>query len=275
MSTVPSKWTCTFCGRAVPAKIDTCYCGRQRPVPAATPSHASAGNRSTTLLAAGGIAIVTLAGAWWLYRGDAGTQTAAPARTAASLPAQADRTPVSGAVIDAASASLVMVETDTGRGSGFFVAPDALITSARLVPGASRATVTTRAGTQIGVNVVFRSDERDIALLQVPKESGTFAALAVGDSATVSAGLGVAALGWPDDATHTAGSRASVRGVTRDANGGLLQIDAVPGSLAIGGPLIDKNGRVIGVLTARGSAESIGSAVVIDEVKPYLAYLRH
>jgi S1-C subfamily serine protease len=268
-----TAWTCSFCRRTVPAKVDTCYCGRQRPTTPVEPVRARE-NSGRKFLAISLAAIATLSGAWWLYRGDGRTQRSAPVRTATTVPTRADRTPVSGAVIDAALASLVMVQTDAGRGSGFFIAPDALITSGRLVPGASRVTVTTRLGTQIGVNVVFRSDERDIALLQVPKESGTFAALAVGNSAAVSAGLGVAAPGWSDETTPGAPWRASIRAVTRDADGGLLQIDAIPAALALGGPLIDKDGRVVGVLTARGSTGSTGSAVPIDEVKPYLAYLR-
>jgi serine protease Do len=172
----------------------------------------------------------------------------------------------------------VLIQTPTARGSGFFARPDLIVTTARLVAGSSTAAITTRTGTHVEGKVVFQSEGRDLALLQIPKEAGVFPALSLGRSETVRSGQSVVALGWADSPAQSAATLGTVTSVKRDANQTLVQTNAAPGRGDSGGPLLDRSGNVLGITTFPGEGDrpTAGFAVGIDDVKPYFVYVtRH
>jgi len=165
--------------------------------------------------------------------------------------------------------AVVMVETSTTRGSGFFAAPDLIVTNAHVLAGASSASITTRNGNRVEGKAVLVSEQRDLAFLQIPRQSALDVALPLGRSADVRLGQSVVALGWAQSMTQSTVTRGVVTGLRRDGERRLLQTDAVPNHGDSGGPLLDLRGNVIGITTARGDDGTAGFALAIDDAKPF------
>jgi hypothetical protein len=167
--------------------------------------------------------------------------------------------------------AIVMIETPKTRGSGFFVKPDLIVTNAHVISGFLFAAITTRDGAKLTGKVGQLSDQFDIALLQVPRLGPTDAQLALGVSANLRLGQGIVALGWAQSLTQSTVTRGIVTGLRRDGDRNLLQTDAVPNPGDSGGPLLDRQGEVVGVTTFRSENGTSGYAVTIDDVKPFVA----
>ena len=165
--------------------------------------------------------------------------------------------------------AVVMVETSTIRGSGFFAAPDLIVTNAHVLAGASSASITTRNGNRVEGKPVFVSEQHDLAFLQIPKQSALDVALPLGQSANVRLGQAVVALGWAHSMTQSTVTRGVVTGLRRDGERRLLQTDAVPNHGDSGGPLLDLRGNVIGITTFRADDGTAGFALAIDDAKPF------
>ena len=171
--------------------------------------------------------------------------------------------------IERAMPAIVMVQTPVSRGSGFFAAPDLIVTNAHVLAGASSASITTRGGSRFEGTVALVSVQRDLAFLHIPRQSALNVALPLGRSADVRLGQGVVALGWAESMTQSTVTRGVVTGLRRDGERLLLQTDAVPNPGDSGGPLLDRFGRVVGVTTARADNGSAGFAIAIDETRPF------
>jgi hypothetical protein len=174
--------------------------------------------------------------------------------------------------IEHAMPAIVMVETQSSRGSGFFAAPDLIVTNAHVLAGASTASITTRNGGRLEGKAVLVSEQRDLAFLQIPARSAMNVAIPLGQSANVHLGQDVVALGWAESLTQSTVTRGVVTGLRRDGERLLLQTDAVPNRGDSGGPLLDRRGNVIGVITFRADTASgtAGFAIAIDETRPFL-----
>ncbi len=299
-------WTCTTCGRHVPAHVEECRCGAARPAVAAEPAPVQVDAAATTgfpraLLA---VAALGLAGlitfAIWnrpaapppattapapTERGadaQAASPTAAPAPGGprASLPAAAAPTQGNApAVRSVAPASLedviaavlpaiVAVETSVGRGSGFFVAPTLIITNAHVVGTDSGVTVRTGAGTRRG-RVARTVRDLDLAVVQVDQAAASAATLPLGSVTRVRPGQEVVAVGSALGVLSNTVTRGIVSAV-RVVNGiTLVQTDAAINPGNSGGPLIDRSGMVVGITTMKviGGAESLAFAVAADHVR--------
>lgn len=162
-----------------------------------------------------------------------------------------------------------MVEAPGSRGSGFFAAPDLIVTNAHVLAGAQTASITTRNGSHVEGKAVIVSEQRDLALLQIPQQSAMAVALPLGRSANVRLGQGVIALGWAQGLTQSTVTRGVVTGLRQDGERLLLQTDAVPNAGDSGGPLLDLRGNVIGITSARRDNGTAGFALAIDEARPF------
>ena len=161
-------------------------------------------------------------------------------------------------------ASVVQVRTGSARGSGFIIHKDGLVvTNAHVVEGAASVSVRLTSGRTFQGDVLERDTTADLALVQVDG-NGRFDAIAVGDPEGVRVGNEVLALGFPvaetigNDLTVTRGIISSTRTV-----GGvdLLQTDAAINPGNSGGPLVNNDGAVIGVNTARVEESASGRPV--------------
>jgi S1-C subfamily serine protease len=162
------------------------------------------------------------------------------------------------------------------EGSGFVAANGLVATNAHVVAGLAKPVVMDSRGVHSATPVYF-DPNLDFAVLRV--DSQTAAPLVV-DQSTVAAGTGGAVMGYPGGGPLRAVSALvfnQITAVGRNIYGSgvsrrriyELQTDVEPGNS--GGPLIDKNGTVIGVVFAKSQDNtSVGYALTSPEILPGL-----
>jgi putative serine protease PepD len=171
------------------------------------------------------------------------------------------------------------------EGSGFVLDRNGdIVTAAHVVAGASAISVTFGNGTTAKATLVGTDPSSDTAVIKVDVPSSQLTPLPLGDSATVTPGEGVVAIGspfgYPD--TITAGIVSAVGRDIQAPNGftipNAIQTDAAINHGNSGGPLIDGNGKVIGVnvqIATDGSGDNsgVGFAVPSNAVESVAADL--
>jgi len=157
-----------------------------------------------------------------------------------------------------------------GLGSGFVIAADGLIATNMHVIGEGRPIAVQLAdGKRLTVNGVHASDQfLDLAILRVDAQD--LKPLPLGDSAALREGQSMVALGNPLGLKHSV--VAGLVSGRRDIEGRSmiqLAIPLEPGNS--GGPLLDRQGRVCGILTMKSAVTAnLGFAVGINELKALL-----
>lgn len=166
------------------------------------------------------------------------------------------------------------VETESGsrQGSGFFVSRDGrLLTNYHVVRNATGIEVRLSSGDVYERTSVFAVDRRrDLAVLQVPAFG--VAALRLGDSEPVRVGTGVVAVGTPHGLDNTV-STGIVSGRRPQPEGyELLQVSAPASQGSSGGPILTRDGEVIGIaVTQMEEGENLNFAVPVDYARALLA----
>ena len=170
---------------------------------------------------------------------------------------------VAAAVAGAGPSTVKIVGVGCGdiqEGSGFVVAPGLVVTNAHVVAGISRPTVEDTDGTH-DTTVVLFDPEYDLAVLRVPGLTERPLTL---DPATVGRGTQAAVLGYPGGgpfAYGPAGVTAEYEAQGRDIYGqgltdrAVYEIQAVVRPGNSGGPLVEPDGTVIGVVFARSTTD--------------------
>src|ERR671933_71411 len=172
-------------------------------------------------------------------------------------------------------------------GSGFVIDTDGhILTNAHVVQGASKIEVGFSNDKTVDAKVVGRDTSNDIALLKVDVSKQDLRPLSLGDSADVKVGDSVVAIGNPFglDRTVTSGIVSARQRQLEAPNGftinNVIQTDAAINPGNSGGPLIDGDGRVIGINSqiqtggSGGGNVGIGFAVPIDTAKRLLPQLK-
>ena len=155
--------------------------------------------------------------------------------------------PVS-ALVEYAQAAVVTIPIGTGHGSGFIVSPAGFVLTNAHVVGAGTAPITVELadGRRMQGEVVRVNRAWDVALVRVP--GGPYEALPVGSSGTLKVGDAVFAIGTP---LNTRFSRTVTKGVVSsfrtDEGRRVLQSDVSIHAGSSGGPLLDHQGRVVGI----------------------------
>jgi len=163
-----------------------------------------------------------------------------------------------------------------GMGSGFVISSEGrILTDFHIVEQAEEVEVTLSDGRKLRGVVSGKDPNTDIALVEVP--AGNLAPAELGDSDKLKVGQMAIAIGNPfgfllgGGPTVTAGV-VSALSRTINADGrlyeGLVQTDAAINPGNSGGPLIDADGKVIGINTANiPFAQGIGFAIPINTAK--------
>jgi S1-C subfamily serine protease len=171
--------------------------------------------------------------------------------------------------------SVVLIQTDTGLGSGFVYDYEGhVVTNYHVIEDAVTIQVTFLDGNITGASVVAVDPYSDLAVVKVSSGVTTLFPVVLGNSSELVVGEPVAAVGNPFGLsdTITAGV-VSALGRELQAPGDYLIVDIIQVDAAInpgnsGGPLVNLRGQVVGVNTAIiVGSEGVGFAVASDTVK--------
>lgn len=159
-----------------------------------------------------------------------------------------------------------------GKGSGFIIDKDGyVLTNNHVIEGADKIKVTLMDGRSFDAEKVGQDPTFDLAIIKI-KASG-LPSLELGDSDKTEIGEWVVAIGNPYGFENTVTTGViSAKNRTLQAPGvnfqGFMQTDAAINPGNSGGPLIDLNGRVVGINTAIVPyAQGLGFAVPINMAK--------
>ena len=174
-------------------------------------------------------------------------------------------------VVSRAAPAVVLIETSTARGTGFFVTQDLLLTNAHVVASHSSVTVRLSGGHTIAGRVERTSTDLDLAVIRAATRPETNQILQLGSARPVRPGQEVLAIGSPLGLQNTV-TRGIVSAVRTAGGVELIQTDAAINPGNSGGPLLDRDGRVIGITTLKlgRGAESIGFAVTVAHAVPLI-----
>ncbi len=168
----------------------------------------------------------------------------------------------------------------TGSGAIIDIDRGLVVTNQHVVSGAEKLSVNV-AGKRLPAELVGADASTDIALLKLSSATADFTAIPMGDSRSLKIGDVVFAAGHPFglDLTVTMGI---ISGLGRTGVGteleDFIQTDAPINSGNSGGPLLDSNGKLIGINTAiyapTGGNVGIGYAVPTTILNVVVAQLR-
>lgn len=183
---------------------------------------------------------------------------------------------VEGIKVDRATNTLREVRAS---GSGFAVSPGQVVTNYHVIEFAQRITVTTTQGQSVPARIVGTAPEFDLALLSVPLTSDALPSLVFHAGTPVRAGQTVLVLSFPFGLQSSV-SRGIVSGLGRELPGldvgpNVIQFDATLNPGQSGGPLLDADGHLLGVTTAKlHGAEAVGFAIPTEVLLGVIPDLR-
>lgn len=165
-----------------------------------------------------------------------------------------------------------------GSGTGFVWDDEGhIVTNYHVIRGADQARVVMFDQTGYLATWVGGSSRHDLAVLRIDAPRDSLKRVAIGDSDRLRVGQNVFAIGNPFglSATLTTGIISAlnrqIEGLTGDLIEDVIQIDAAINPGNSGGPLLDSQGRVIGVnsqiLSPSGTSAGLGFAVPINIVQ--------
>jgi S1-C subfamily serine protease len=171
---------------------------------------------------------------------------------------------------------------EQGEGTGFIVdAGGVVVTNFHVVENGVNLRVVTANGDNLGARVIGGDPDADLAVLQVESDE-PLPVVPLGSSGSLELGQPVVALGFAlglEGGPSVTSGIVSAMGRSIRAGGsgsptrlyeGLIQTDAAINPGNSGGPLVDLDGRVVGINTAgvgAGAAENIGFAIAIDRAR--------
>lgn len=182
-----------------------------------------------------------------------GLQSAAAAPTPRPTPTPTG-TPSVADVFQQVGPSVVVIRTQDALGTGVVAADDGtVLTANHVIAGATRITLTFEDGSTAPAQVASTDPAHDVATLRPGRTTATLVPAVLGGDVAV--GAPVVAVGNPLGLTFSVSSGV-VSGLDRrgrtDAGdfSGLIQFDASVNAGSSGGPLLDADGAVVGIVVS-------------------------
>jgi len=187
-------------------------------------------------------------------------------------------------VVEITASATQFSGSQSAQGSGFvFDQRGHIVTNQHVVEGASSISVRFWDGSSRGARLVGTDPSTDIAVIDVNAPPSFLEPLRLGDSSAVDVGDGVVALGSPFglEGTVTSGIVSALhRQMTAPNNFTIadsIQTDAAINHGNSGGPLVDQQGRVIGVNaqieSESGGSDGVGFAIPSNTVRSIVSQI--
>mmetsp|Transcript_42507 Transcript_42507/g.51604 ORF Transcript_42507/g.51604 Transcript_42507/m.51604 type:complete len:516 (+) Transcript_42507:119-1666(+) len=176
--------------------------------------------------------------------------------------------------------TLDVLEVPQGTGSGFvWDSQGHIVTNYHVIKGANDVIVTLQDLGEFPARIVGFDQDKDVAVLQIDtsKFEGDLKPVTLGQSFSLQVGQRVYAIGNPFGLDHTL-TTGIISGLNREISSGntgrpiqnVIQTDAAINPGNSGGPLINSQGKVIGINTAiystSGTSSGVGFAIPSDTV---------
>lgn len=157
-----------------------------------------------------------------------------------------------------------------GYGTAFFISSDGyMLTNHHVVADVDTITVTLNDRTELDATLIGSDERSDVAVLKV--DGMGYPALPIGDSANVSVGEPVLAIGSPFGFDYSASAgivSAKSRSFSRETSVPFIQTDVAMNPGNSGGPLFNQRGEVIGInsriFTGTGGYMGLSFSIPID-----------
>jgi Trypsin-like peptidase domain len=184
-------------------------------------------------------------------------------------------TPASAATIeemvDKVMPAIVLIEATSGRGSGFFVRHDTLITNVHVVQNDGYVTVKKHDGSSANARVESRAAAFDIAILKITQPSSSQPVIPMGSTKSLRAGQEIIVIGSALGTLQNSVSRGVMSGLRSAGGATLVQTDAATNPGNSGGPMLDRHGNVVGITTmGYKGAQGLNFGVAIDHARDLL-----
>jgi S1-C subfamily serine protease len=173
--------------------------------------------------------------------------------------------------------SVVLIETNTGTGSGWVYDTEGhIITNNHVVEGVTRIQVTFQNGAILTANLVGRDPYSDMAVIKVNAPPGLLRPMEIGESSKLLVGEAAIAIGNPFGLANTmtvgiiSATGRQISTVNNYAIVDVIQTDAAINPGNSGGPLLNIEGKVIGMNTAiisnTNDFSGVGFAIPSDTI---------
>lgn len=171
-------------------------------------------------------------------------------------------------MVDRVMPAVVLIETTSGRGSGFFISSDTLITNVHVVQNDGYVTLRRMDGSTMNARVANKAPAFDIAVLKVAQPAASQAVIPMASAYSLKPGQEIIVIGSALGTLQNSVSRGIVSGLRSSGGATLVQTDAAVNPGNSGGPMLDRSGAVIGITTmGYKGAEGLNFGVAIDHAR--------
>jgi hypothetical protein len=178
-----------------------------------------------------------------------------------------NRVPEWAEIVDHALPAVVVIETDEALASGFIIKADGIIvTNNHVVANAKAMSVKLQSG-EVYRNVYLLSSDptNDLAFLKI--EAVDLPTIPLGNSNNVQLGEAVLLVGAPQGLEQTV-SDGLISGIRIDNGVRILQTSAAASPGSSGGPLLNRNGEAVGVMSFKlVNGENLNFTIPINYVR--------
>ncbi|OLN31204.1 S1C family serine protease [Desulfosporosinus metallidurans] len=173
---------------------------------------------------------------------------------------------------------------EAGSGSGFIIDAQKgyIVTNNHVIDGAQKITVSLSDGRNLVAKVIGADPRTDLAVLQI-SDTKNLTAVNLGDSSKIEVGESVVAIGNPGGndfarsvTTGVVSALNRTLSIQGEASFDLIQTDAAINPGNSGGPLVDYQGQVIGINSAKyaqSGFEGMGFSIPISDAMPTIQQL--